>query len=218
VIRILDGAPKFFLVLVPLLYTYGFSFELGRLVVFGVPPNIVERAAHEYWILSFYALSQLSNLYWDAADEILWVALMLAGVFAVAFVAFGWLRRLYLRWRPTRDTPSAWSRSRFLRPGLAGLVSGAIAPYGFFAIIFGVLLLLGWPFFLGVYTARDDIRDFRRYGCEKRLGCVVVYRENQAPLAGLLVAKSSDTVALYDGQKTVLLKVDKERFEFAPSR
>jgi len=204
---------------VPLLYIIGYFFEYGRFSKFGIEPQYFPRTTQEYLISAYEFFIDFSIKILGYVSNFNGWYLLLLPVIYMVFIVF--LIRNKDEIKP--KVSNGWEKLRknrvFQYLGLP--VIGTIYGFGYvFSILIYIFIV---PSVLAVlvyasgksYSA-NQINKFE--SCElaaltRDKQCVFVVEQGVDTVSGLLVAKSKDYIALWDGSKTIVYPVADKTLE-----
>ncbi|MGH1439099.1 MAG: hypothetical protein ACRBBR_03215 [Cellvibrionaceae bacterium] len=198
---------------VPLLYIIGYFFEYGRFIKFGVEPQYFPRTTQEYLISAYEFFIDLSIKILDYISNFNgWYLLFLPFIFMVLIV---FLIRNEGKIKPkVVDSVESIRKNRvfqYLGLPIIGTVYGFGYVFSILTYVFVVPSIIAISVYVsGKSYSANQINKFE--GCEmatltRDKQCVFVVEEGVDVLSGLLVAKSKDYIALWDGSKTIVYPI-----------
>lgn len=201
---------------VPVLYLIGYGYYQGYLDAFGVSTDFFPQSVQDYLVSAFFAFSHAILKTFTIATEKYWIFVIAAIVMAGLGVLIVWVtgdRRQIAIERKKEKFKSHPLALYFVVPASLGVFS-LVAPYviivmlSFFVVIPYVAYRVGDD---EGKAAIDRFQDCTLNEVSRIHNCVYVYRDDELQAKGLLIARSSDHIAIFDQGRAIILPSDNSR-------
>lgn len=191
---------------VPALYLIGFFYDVGYLSSYGLNYEHFPREVHEYLIRAFFSkLYLIGELAKNNIPQ--WIALFaLIGVFLYHLLAtYGNSKKDKISEKVESTKKHSWYKW-LLKPAILATIGSLLSLYIFYILII-ILLLLTFSIGIGKDQASKEIKVNNKCILEskpKEYPCTFLIKNNKVILSGLLIARSSSQIALWDGEQTIV--------------
>lgn len=206
---------------VPVLYLIGYGYYEGYLDAFGISSDFFPKSIDGYLVLAFLAFTNgLINIL-----SLIQERYLILITFAICMTVLGfflvWLggEKQQLAIKRQKEAIKSYPRKLyFIVPAFLGLFS-LVIPFMLPAIIATVVAVPYVAVSSGNYEGKADIKNFQEcvLGEVPHLhSCAYVYKNDEIQAKGLLVARSTDHVAIYQGGETIILPTAKLKVIIVP--
>ncbi|MDO6686731.1 MULTISPECIES: hypothetical protein [unclassified Agarivorans] len=204
---------------VPVLYLLGYFYFYGYLSVFGVSSDFFPQTIQEHLVGAFVCIFTMAFRAFNYLSNNQWV-LVISGVSGavIFFVA------VYSVLNPIKNPIASYINRKELNdkfhhylviPAIGGFL-GSIVPYGAVCLLCLLLLFPALGHWQGKAWADRELASFQ--GCEQsqlsqKEKCIFLFKDNELFAEGLLLAKSSTDIAIWNGEFTEIFPTDGLRYE-----
>lgn len=207
---------------VPFLYIFGFAYDQGYLLAYGISNEFFARSFQEYLVLSFMAsLNIFSSLleFFAKNPDLLFILALFFGCIGLAAV-FTHRHRLDERLKKrASNTSKHWLFDYIFFPVISA-VFGVTAPFFFITVTSIILLIPGVAYFNGRSIAEKEIETAKPciYASAPTENCVSLLENGQPMASGRFIARSSTHLALFNEGKTSIYPVKDQLVEVIPGK
>jgi|SRR5690554_3705382 len=201
---------------VPVLYLIGYGYYQGYLSAFGVSADFFPQSVQDYLISAFFAFSHAIIKTLNIATEKYWVFLIvaafMAGIGALMVWISGEARQVGIR-RKKEQLQAHPLSLYFLVPLGLGAFS-IVMPYVLIATLSLVVAVPFIAYWVGHDEGKAAIEFFQECKLDekpKRQNCVYLYQGGELLVKGLLIARSTDHVAVFENSQAIILPSDSFR-------
>ncbi|WP_462152314.1 hypothetical protein [Pseudoalteromonas xiamenensis] len=207
---------------VPLLYIVGHLYFQGYLSVYNQSVDSLSLPFESILMKSFYVVSGSMFHLVKLIIGNIWYVLFFAG----AMFLYG-LLIVFLSYRYEKVEAAVQKRKMLLKESKIfnyGFIPTAVAifsvgaPIFLLVLIVSVLMLIWSSYSYGAKLAKEEIADFAYCKEGQKAVCTTVVESNGNSTTGVLIASTDKYVALYTGQKVVLISNQNLKIETQPKK
>jgi len=204
---------------VPVLYLMGYLYHYSYLAEFGVNSDFFPRSIQDHLVGAFvFMFIVVSNSYKYLNNNV-WFLVTSGGVGFILFFVLMYGFRNPMKTPLISFIERKGSYEQFenyiIFPAI-GAFLGSIFPYGLICLFWLLLLLPAAGVSQGKASAERELANFQ--GCEQsnlshKQKCIFLFKNNELFAEGLLLAKSSTDIAIWNGEFTEIFPTEGLRYE-----